>query len=89
MYQCRHFFVSGRVQGVFYRASTQTLAEELRLTGWVRNLNDGRVEVVACGSDTQLDTFELWLNQGPAYADVSDVTVTACEVQQYRGFVAR
>ena len=72
---CRHYWVSGRVQGVFYRASTQEKASRLGLTGWVRNLPDGRVEVLACGSDEILATLELWLKQGPPMAHVEQVEI--------------
>ena len=55
--QCRCFLVSGRVQGVFYRASTRDRAVTLGLKGSVRNLNDGRVEVRACGEQDSLDAL--------------------------------
>ena len=70
---CRRFLVSGRVQGVFYRASTLDRAEQLQLCGFVRNLPDGRVEVLACGDDTALVTLQDWLWQGPSGARVDDV----------------
>ena len=65
--------VSGRVQGVFYRASAHDVAQQLGLVGWVRNLPDSRVEAVACGSEQQLVKFEEWLHQGPAMAIVEKV----------------
>ncbi|MGN2249360.1 acylphosphatase [Frateuria sp. GZRe14] len=67
------FLVSGRVQGVFYRASTRGQARQLDLTGHVRNLPDGRVEVVAHGSAEALDALERWLWQGPPAAEVEGV----------------
>jgi len=70
---CRHFLVSGRVQGVFYRASTQARARELQLQGFVRNLTDGRVEVVACGDETAIAALQNWLWQGPPQAQVGEV----------------
>ena len=70
---CRRFLVSGRVQGVFYRASTLDRAEQLQLCGFVRNLPDGRVEVLACGNDAALVTLQDWLWQGPPGARVDDV----------------
>ncbi|RTZ60280.1 MAG: acylphosphatase [Gammaproteobacteria bacterium] len=79
---CRHYLVSGRVQGVFYRASAQAEGERLGLDGWVRNLPDGRVEAVACGDAEMLERFESWLRKGPAFA-----RVTALAVQAWSGDV--
>lgn len=73
MSQCVHCLVSGRVQGVFYRSSAYERAINLGLTGWIRNLADGRVEVVACGNTDRLQQFQDWLRQGPAHAQVSEV----------------
>ncbi len=70
---CRHFKVSGKVQGVFYRRATQQQALALGLTGRVFNLGDGSVEVVACGEDTHLDLLEEWLWEGPPRAKVEEV----------------
>lgn len=69
----RHFLVSGKVQGVFFRASTARVAEELGLRGHARNLPDGRVEVLAVGSATALESLASWLWQGPPRARVTDV----------------
>lgn len=77
--QCRRFLVSGRVQGVFFRASTRDRGVTLGLKGYVRNLNDGRVEVSACGEQGALDGLEEWLWQGPPMAQVSDVVVELIE----------
>lgn len=70
---CRRFLVSGHVQGVFYRAATQATARRLGLSGWVRNLPDGNVELLACGDETKLKEFENWLWQGPRHAQVTQV----------------
>jgi acylphosphatase len=67
--------VSGRVQGVFFRASTEQQAQRLGISGWVRNLRDGRVEVLACGDEQQLETFVKWLEIGPEYAKVTKIEV--------------
>ena len=69
----RRCLVSGRVQGVWFRGSTQTQARSLGLTGRARNLADGRVEVIACGDDAAVQVLEAWLWQGPEMARVSDV----------------
>jgi len=71
--QCLRFFVSGRVQGVWFRASTREEARRHGITGHARNLPDGRVEVLACGTPPALASLEKWLWQGPTAARVSDV----------------
>jgi acylphosphatase len=76
---CRHYVVTGRVQGVFYRASTQEEATRLGLLGWVRNREDGSVELVACGEEAVLQKLESWLWQGPKFAEVSDVQVNTVD----------
>ena len=69
----RRCFVAGRVQGVFYRASARTHAEALGVTGYARNLPDGRVEVLACGQPAAVDALCEWLRQGPPAAQVNTV----------------
>jgi acylphosphatase len=70
---CRRSFVSGRVQGVFYRATCVRKAESLGLTGYARNLTDGRVEVLACGEESIVDEFVAWLWEGSPASRVTDV----------------
>ena len=67
------FLVSGKVQGVCFRASTQEQASRLGLRGFVRNLRDGRVEVVAAGADEALNALAEWLWQGPPSSRVDAV----------------
>jgi acylphosphatase len=74
-------YVSGRVQGVFFRATTCQHAKQLGLSGYTRNHMDGRVEVVACGSPQALDSFQKWLWQGPSHAKV---TAVQCEFLAYK-----
>jgi acylphosphatase len=71
-----HIFVSGRVQGVFFRDHTRRWASSLGLTGWVRNLWDGRVEVLAEGEKENLESLIARLKQGPPSASVENVAVT-------------
>lgn len=73
------FVVSGKVQGVFFRASTQQHARHLGLRGYVRNLDDGRVEVVAAGADEALDALAEWLWQGPPSSRVDAVDRQAAD----------
>ncbi|HBB40013.1 MAG: acylphosphatase [Nitrospirae bacterium CG18_big_fil_WC_8_21_14_2_50_70_55] len=68
-----HCWIRGRVQGVWFRASTRNEGAQLGLTGWARNLADGRVEVVAQGERERLEAFLAWLHQGPPGARVDGV----------------
>ena len=65
--------MSGRVQGVFYRAATRQRALELGCRGYARNLADGRVEVLAVGESAAVHALIEWLRQGPPAAHVTDV----------------
>jgi len=80
------FLVSGRVQGVFYRASTRNEAVRLGLAGSARNLDDGRVEVIASGADEALAALERWLWQGPPSARVDDVKREVAPDRDFDGF---
>ena len=71
----RRCLVAGRVQGVFYRASTRARAQSLGVTGYARNLPDGRVEVLACGSASAVQALCDWLWEGPPAAHVTAVNV--------------
>lgn len=68
-----HLTVSGRVQGVAFRANTAAVAKTLGVTGWVRNLPDGRVEAVAEGPADAIDRFVAWAHQGPTRARVDEL----------------
>ncbi|MDR2011844.1 MAG: acylphosphatase [Rhodanobacter sp.] len=80
------FLVSGRVQGVYFRASTRSRARTLGLSGHARNLPDGRVEVVASGAPQALAELEAWLHQGPPAARVDKVEREELPPQDHRGF---
>ncbi|MGH8459624.1 MAG: acylphosphatase [Nevskiales bacterium] len=73
MTRCERFRVSGRVQGVGFRYAALHEARRLGVSGWVRNLPDGRVEVLAQGTDELLDRLSGWLQQGPPGARVTGV----------------
>lgn len=87
---CVHAYVSGRVQGVWFRQSTQETAQSLGVNGWVRNLPDGRVEVMACGEEKGVRQLEAWLSIGPKLALVAEVVseVVHCDTV-FSGFVVR
>ncbi|MEW6740482.1 MAG: acylphosphatase [Nitrospirota bacterium] len=71
-----HLYISGRVQGVYYRAFTQEVADSLGLKGWVRNLPDRRVEAVFEGERELIEEAILKCKQGPPYANVTNIDVT-------------
>jgi len=77
-----HIFVSGLVQGVFFRSETRARAEELGLFGWVRNLPDGQVEILAEGEKEKLEKLVEWVKRGPEIARVNGLDV---EWQEYKG----
>jgi len=81
-----HCIISGRVQGVFYRASTQKQAKILGVSGWVRNLPDGNVETMAFGTTEKLEQFKDWLWQGPSRAKVENVEVKQIPWEEYKTF---
>lgn len=89
MITCRRYYVLGRVQGVAFRATTCRQALQLGLTGWVRNLPDGRVEVLACGEPMVLQSFEDWLWKGPSEARVQSVTREEASAEAFNGFEIR
>ena len=85
-----HIYVSGYVQGVFYRANAKRVAESLLLTGWVRNLRDGRVEIVVEGEEENLAKFVEWCKRGPVGAEVESVDVMREEYKgEFKGFEIR
>jgi acylphosphatase len=87
--QAKRYFVSGRVQGVGYRYFTQDAANRLLMAGFVRNLPDGRVEVLAVGGPQQHAQFRALLEQGPMLSSVSQVQEepAAVEPEYGSGFV--
>ncbi|MDH4872969.1 acylphosphatase [Pseudomonas sp. BN515] len=86
---CLHGYVSGKVQGVYYRQSTQEQADRLDLDGWVRNLADGRVEVLLEGEEDAVRELAGWLEQGPAEAKVTGVELQEQPLQGITGFIVR
>ncbi len=86
MTHAKTFFVSGRVQGVGYRWFAQKSATDLGLSGFTRNLDDGRVEVYAVGTEAQLNDLNGLLWKGPRFADVRGVEVIEAQMVNYNGF---
>lgn len=86
---CMRYLVSGKVQGVFFRASTRFEAERLKITGYARNLPDGRVEVLACGQADAVDQLRNWLTRGPAQARVEGVSSEPAPPRELAEFTIR
>lgn len=83
------YVVSGRVQGVGFRASARAQALSLGLSGWVRNRADGGVEVLACGAAAQLEALHGWLQDGPPQAQVTAVTRSSAAPERLGSFDIR
>jgi acylphosphatase len=85
-----HLVVSGRVQGVFYRAYARDRAESLQLGGWIKNRPDGGVEAVVEGEAENVDVFINWCRQGPPSARVEHVELDRQEYSgEFAGFAVR
>jgi acylphosphatase len=85
--EARRWLVRGRVQGVGYRYFAQRAAESLGLAGYVRNLDDGRVEVYAIGPEKKLSELAGMLYRGPRWSDVRGVDEQQAAVEDYRSFI--
>ena len=81
-----HILVEGRVQGVGYRRFAQKLADSLQVSGWARNLLDGRVEIFAEGLGDKLDAFCEGLKKGPSFARVAEIIARSVEPTSVLGF---
>jgi len=84
---CVHGFVSGKVQGVWFRQSTKEQALKQAVTGWAKNLSDGRVEVLLCGEAEAVAKVQVWLREGPELARVDEMVVEDLDYQVVDGFV--
>lgn len=85
-----HAIIEGRVQGVSFRYYTQLKANELGITGWVKNLPGGRqVEAVFCGEKSAVEKMLAWCAHGPPHARVDSVTVDYQSPSEFRGFNIR
>lgn len=77
-----HVYVSGRVQGVFFRESTFKMAQKLNIFGWVRNLEDGRVEAVFEGEEEKIKKIIDWTKRGPIFAKVEKINIIEQDYQE-------
>ena len=84
-----HVFVSGRVQGVYFRATTREEAREAGVDGWVRNLPDGRVEAVFEGPEDAVEAMVEFCHEGSPAATVEDVEIEHGESEGIEGFEVR
>jgi len=84
-----HGFVSGHVQGVSFRAFVLDQAQQYALTGWTRNVADGRVEVLLCGDETAVHAVIAALHRGPPLADVTEVALSAIDPSNDTDFTIR
>ena len=78
--------ISGKVQGVFFRQSSQEMAESLGITGTVKNQPNGDVRILATGTREQLDALVKWCHQGPRRAEVASVTIEEVTTENFEGF---
>ena len=81
-----HLLIKGKVQGVYYRASAKDMATELGIKGWVKNMPDGNVEILACGNKEELEKFIEWCRQGPKRAVVKNLVITSRDDTSLPGF---
>jgi acylphosphatase len=84
-----HIFISGRVQGVFFRGTTRQKARSMDVNGWIRNLRDGRVEAVFEGPEDQVRSLVNWCHKGPRSARVDSVETDWEVPQGETGFKVR
>ena len=89
MLKCAKLKIFGRVQGVFFRDFTEEKAIELKLTGWVKNMPDGTVEVLIEGKDELIEQMIIWCYEGSPNANVDDVKVEWAEPEGCEGFEVR
>lgn len=84
-----HLLISGKVQGVFYRASAKKEALKIGVNGWIRNTLTGSVEVVITADATSAGAFITWCKSGPKDSDVENVDVTQIDLLKFEGFEIR
>ncbi|MEO8110593.1 MAG: acylphosphatase [Ginsengibacter sp.] len=78
--------ISGKVHGVFFRATAKEIAEKNNLTGWVKNVSDGNVEVIVSGNKDNIEKFIEWCKDGPERAEVRNINVTYIDEKMFKEF---
>ena len=81
-----HLLISGKVQGVFYRASAKETADRLNLRGWIRNTKKGNVEALVTGDNPSVQAFITWCKTGPKNARVKEIKVSAHDRIDFEDF---
>ncbi len=81
-----HLTISGKVQGVFYRASAKQIASKTGITGWIKNTKEGNVEAMVSGTEDQLQPFLAWCKQGPSGARVLNVQIMPEQETHFNDF---
>ncbi|MEP6951703.1 MAG: acylphosphatase [Ginsengibacter sp.] len=81
-----HLQIAGKVQGVFFRARAKEIAEIYKISGWIRNTADGKVEACISGEDTAVEEFIFWCKDGPEKAKVENVLVNYTPVKKFARF---
>ena len=81
-----HLLIEGKVQGVFYRASAKEIADEMKITGWVKNTKEGNVQIVCQGGEAELQQFINWCKQGPRRAKVESIKITETMATSFDDF---
>ena len=84
--QTVNLLIKGKVQGVYYRIAAKDEADKLGITGWVKYISGGRVEIMASGSEDAINEFIEWCKKGPEKAAVENVIVTPLSSEQFEGF---
>jgi acylphosphatase len=81
-----HLEISGKVQGVFFRARAEQIAKKHSIAGWIRNSNDGKVEACISGDEKAIEEFILWCKHGPERAEVENVSIKYVNLKEFENF---
>lgn len=84
--ETKHLIISGKVQGVFYRATAKKKAGELNIHGWIKNTSEGNVEAMVTGNTQQIEDFIKWCKSGPDRAVVEEVRIDKQKFREFDSF---